>query len=58
MAPFVIGNILNNDFMDIWENKLEYYWNNPKVTDYISNFDEEDRNNLIINYYDEDIYIS
>lgn len=57
MAPFVIGNILTDDFAEVWKRKIDTSWNNPKVKEYISSFDEDDKNSLFINYFEEDIYI-
>lgn len=57
MAPFVIGNILKNDFTEIWENKIDDCWNDLKVQEFISGFDLNDRNTTFINYQEKDIYI-
>lgn len=57
MAPFVIGNILKDDFAEIWEDKIDDCWNNIKVQEFISNFDRNDRNNRFINYLEDDVYI-
>lgn len=57
MTPFVIGNILKDDFSKIWNEKHDTCWNHPKVVEYISQFNEEDTNNLMTNYVDNDIYI-
>lgn len=57
MAPFVLGNILSEDFATMWEKKLFDAWKNPMVLDFINNFDENDRNYSIINYLEEDIYL-
>lgn len=57
MAPFVIGNILHEDFVEIWEKKIATCWEHPKVKEFISNFDEDDRNYSVINFVDQDIYI-
>lgn len=57
MAPFVIGNILNEDFAEVWTKKLDICWNNAKVTEFISNFNGDDRNYKFINYVDNDIHI-
>jgi len=58
MAPFVIGNILNEDFAEIWAKKLEKCWKNSKVVEFISNFAEDDRNYQFINYVEDDIKIN
>ena len=56
MAPFVIGNVLKDDFAEVWEKKIYTCWNNPKVKEFISDFDD-DRNYSLINFVDQDIYI-
>ena len=56
MAPFVIGNILTDDFSEVWK-KINTCWNNPKVIEFISNFNDDDRNYSFINFTDDDIYI-
>lgn len=57
MAPFVIGNILAEDFAEIWEKKINLCWSNPRVTEFISNFGTNDRNYSYINFAEDDIYI-
>lgn len=57
MAPFVIGNLLCNDFAEVWEKKIDECWNDPKVQEFISGFDKDDRNRTFINYAENDIYI-
>lgn len=57
MAPFVIGNVLKDDFAEIWEKKIYDAWNNPHVLQYISDFGNDDRNHFFINYLEDDIYI-
>ena len=56
MAPFVIGNVLKDDFADIWEKKIYTCWKNPQVTEFISSF-EDDRNYSMINFVNDDIHI-
>ena len=56
MAPFVIGNVLRDDFAEVWKKKIDTCWNDPKVTEFISNFDN-DRSTSLINFVDHDIYI-
>ena len=56
MAPFVIGNVLKDDFAEVWEKKIYTCWNNPKVKEFISDFDD-DRNYSLINFVDQYIYI-
>lgn len=57
MAPFVVGNILTDDFATVWENKIESAWNDEKVTRFISAFDEDDINYESVNYIMNDIVI-
>lgn len=57
MAPFVIGNVLKDDFTDIWVHKLQQAWNNPQVLKFISDFETDDRNRSYINYLEDDIHI-
>lgn len=57
MAPFIIGNILNNDFTQIWEQKIDQCWENPKVKEFIEQFDKNDRNEIYINYIEKDILL-
>lgn len=39
MAPFVIGNVLQQSFADIWKEKGANCWNDPAVLDYIASID-------------------
>lgn len=58
MAPFVIGNVLDNDFCDVWAKKAENCWKNDLVKQYIDAFDDlSDINIEQKNYYDKDIYL-
>lgn len=58
MAPFVIGNVLDDNFEEIWLEKASNCWNNPKVLEYINGYsDDNDFNNVLKNYFDEDIRI-
>ncbi|OUO70402.1 radical SAM/SPASM domain-containing protein [Thomasclavelia spiroformis] len=57
MAPFVIGNILKDDFANIWENKLVKSWENTKVIKFINDFNDDDRNYSYLNYIKEDTYL-
>lgn len=57
MAPFVIGNILKDDFTNILKSKLNTCWNNQKVEQFISGFNKDDRNYSKINFVDQDIKI-
>lgn len=55
MAPFVIGNIINEDFTSLWENKIDKCWNDSRVQEFINNFNEDDQNRITINYVEKDI---
>lgn len=55
MAPFTIGNIINEDFTDLWQNKIDKCWTDIRVQNFIKNFDEDDRNQKLINYVEKDI---
>ena len=57
MAPFVIGNILEDDFMEVWKNKIGSCWKDIRVEKYISEFSDDDRNYRFINFIDDDVYI-
>lgn len=57
MAPFVIGNVLTDDFAEVWTKKINLCWENSQVQKFISDFDEDDRNYNLINFENSDIYI-
>ena len=57
MAPFVIGNVLEDDFKDIWTKKIKLSWENDLVQNYIDNFEMDDRNYKYVNYVGKDIKI-
>ena len=57
MAPFVIGNVITDDFAEVWTRKLDSSWKHPKVKEYIASFSDDDRNYTFINYAENDIYI-
>ena len=57
MAPFVIGNILADDFVEVWTRKADAWQTNRRVAEFIGNFDATDRNYSFVNYRDEDIRI-
>ena len=57
MVPFVIGNVITDDFYDVWDRKAVDCWQHPKVKEYISKYDESERNKMMTNYIDHDIYI-
>ena len=55
MAPFTIGNVLENSINDIWQTKGRTAWNNSKVLDYISSIDKEKQQGNIKNHVNDDI---
>lgn len=58
MAPFVIGNVLDEDFQQIWLQKGGTCWENPEVIKYAESYNEDDDINVAYkNYFDEDIHI-
>ena len=57
MAPFVIGNIIEEDFSTLWQNKIDNCWNDVRVQKFIDTFDDDDRNRMLINYVEKDIYL-
>ncbi len=57
MAPFIIGNILKDDFTMIWEKKIDCCWKDPRVQYFISTFEEDDRNREMVNYCIDDILL-
>ena len=58
MAPFIIGNILDNDFKQIWQNKAKTCWYDKRVCEYINSYDDvSDINEMQKNYVDKDIML-
>ncbi|MEI0564030.1 radical SAM protein [Brachyspira pulli] len=57
MVPFVIGNVLKDDFVKIWKEKGISCWSDPKILEYASSFNDEDISTMITNYADKDILI-
>ena len=56
VAPFVIGNVLTDDFLTVWRNKANDIWNRPEVIEYINSWEDiEDINHGYRNYFDSDI---
>lgn len=59
MAPFIIGNVLEDDFYKLWDEKSKTCWSNPKVVEYVNGFNEDsDINNLYTNYSGDDILLN
>ncbi|BAK48450.1 hypothetical protein CXIVA_24830 [Clostridium sp. SY8519] len=57
MAPFVVGNILKDDFAAVWKNRIKDSWEDKRVSEFIDSFEIDDRNYKFVNYIDVDIYI-
>lgn len=57
MVPFVIGNILKEDFETIWKTKGISCWEHPKVREFINHYCSSEYNDLMVNYVDNDILI-
>lgn len=55
MAPFFIGNIIDEDFSALWQDKIDNCWNDLRVQEFINNFNEDDQNRITINYVEKDI---
>ena len=56
VAPFVIGNVLEDDFYDVWNAKAHDVWTRPEVLEYISSWEDEDEvNHGLRNYFDADV---
>ena len=58
MAPFIIGNILTDDFATIWKEKSGTCWLDEKVNAYIEQMDEiTGMDTMTSNYIDKDILL-
>lgn len=57
MAPFVIGNVLEESIKEIWDKKGKDAWHNQKVLDFIESLDHESQRGNILNHVSEDIKI-
>lgn len=56
MAPFTLGNVLEDDFETIWKSKAATCWHDPRVIQYAEAYDKElDINAIYKNYCDADI---
>lgn len=55
MAPFIIGNVLEEDFTTMWQTKIDSCWDDIRVQSFIRDFGEDDQNRKLINYIGEDI---
>lgn len=52
MTPFVLGNILQDDFLEVWKTKGCSCWDRPEIKDY---YDQKRKN--IRNYVDSDVFL-
>lgn len=52
MTPFVMGNVLKDDFAEIWKEKCMHIWDNESVKDYYMNGGCDIRN-----YVDKDVLL-
>ena len=58
VAPFVIGNVLDDDFCEIWQRKAPDIWSNQEIINYIDSWDDIDEiNHGIKNYFDSDVIL-
>lgn len=57
MAPFTIGNVLEESLKSIWECKGREAWHNSKVLDYVKSIDGERQRGNIQNHVGHDIRI-
>lgn len=58
MTPFVMGNVLDFDFEQIWKEKAKDCWHDLRVEKYIAAYEEESSSNTYIkNYVDSDIML-
>ena len=54
MAPFTIGNVLNDSIKNIWLTKGVDVWNSDAVKNYVASIDAA-QNSAIMNHVDTDI---
>ena len=57
MAPFTIGNVLEESIKSMWDKKGRDAWQNPKVLEFISSIDAEKQRGNILNHVSDDIRI-
>ena len=56
VAPFVIGNVIDEDFCEVWKAKAADVWSRPEVEEYAASWEDyEEVNHGIRNYYDADV---
>ena len=58
MAPFVMGNVLEEAFYDIWQRRGRRIWSDPRVQEFIASVDEEAQSGAIRNYIDADVRLN
>ena len=57
-CPFTIGNVLENNFTEIWRNTSADCWSNTKIQQYIESVDYiSGESTIVANYLDKDINI-
>ena len=56
VAPFVIGNVISEDFCEVWKAKAADVWSRPEVLEYAASWDDEEEiTHGVRNYYDDDV---
>ena len=56
VAPFVIGNVLQEDFYTVWNAKAHDVWSRPEILEYVNSWDDmEEKNHGLKNYFDSDV---
>ena len=56
VAPFVIGNVISEDFCEVWKAKAADVWSKPEVLEYVTSWEDEDEiNHGRRNYLDADV---
>ena len=58
MAPFVMGNVKERPFVDIWREKSSKCWQDKRVVEYVNSIrGSRSESSLIRNYVDKDVFI-
>ena len=55
--PFIIGNVLERPFSEIWEEKGNSCWKDSRIDDYIKDLETNGYNVHHVNHVDTDILI-
>ena len=56
VAPFVIGNVLQEDFYTVWNAKAHDVWSRLEILEYVNSWDDmEEINHGLKNYFDSDV---